>query len=613
MKTDHYIKALILVIALYSFGVLFNYWETPLGKSPVLDGAENILLGEKIFHGELPNEPFYRAMGYPFLISVLFWLGIEKSLIPMAAGILGVIFHIINTLLIGKCALHVWNSTKARTLTTVLYGFYPIAVYYACDPLDITLANTFSLLSFLFLLLSLKKTQKVYGILSGTFLGIGVFFRPNILPVAGVYGVGLFKEKTRKKCLGSLLALSVILFMGGAINYWHSGDFRVLPWQGSYSLYVANCGNANGKFYRQTIYIPTRSLAKNPARIESEIIYKAETGQNEINAAAFNRFWHKKTYSEILKKPLKWFKLLGKKLIYVFNDFEQHNNKTYSFHKHILPLLAYNPISWGIIFLLAILSFVGLKNRSQASYFLLGFILFLLSGCIIYFASGRFRFLAVPYVVLFTGGIFNFSSQKLKTGLIIVALCCFPVFGNFLDAKNKSTYITDCLLMGHASARQNDFENQFYWANRALQLDNKSLNGIRLKLTAFLNLLFQNGVSTNTSWKQVETEINFLLKRRLIFNDTALIMGAYLWKIKNLKEEAINIWETGRKKFKDNETFEIFLYLVGKRPKVSEHISDNPGSLLWICKVKKGIINTSKDTQRFEQILTFLLGDQITK
>lgn len=617
MKISNITKALMLLIAIYSFGVLFSYWETPLGRTPVLDGAENIFLAEKISNNQLPKEPFFRAMGYPLVLSVFFRLGIDKIYLHLVAGVLGIFLHLLNTFLIGKCAYELWKSDKAKILVIGLYGFYPIAVYYACDPLDITIANSFSLSSFLFILFSLHKQEKKWSCLSGVSLGLGVFFRPNILPIAGTYLFGLFNKNNRNLFCYALSSFFIVLMLGGTINYTHSQEFKILPWQGAYSLYAANCGNANGKFYRQTIYIPTRSLVENPARLESEIIYRKESGKEIIEVNAFNKFWRKKTLKQISSNPLKWIKLMVKKLVYIINDFEQYNNKTYSFHRSFLPLLNYNPLSWGIIFLLAIFTISTLRVHSRDSYLLLGFASFLAIGCLIYFASGRFRFLTVPFVILMTGGLFQISSAKIKTGLIFLFILAFPVYGNLFASRSKATYITDCLLIGHACARQNDFENQFLWANKALELDNQSLNGIRLKLTAFLNILFEKGVTPQTSWKLVENEINFLLKNKLIFNDTAFITGAYLWNIKHSRDKAIELWEIGRKEFKENEIFEIFLYLTGNLTEVSPGISDEPGSLLWICKVKKGIISaTSENLQKLkklDQVFTFLLGDQTTK
>ncbi len=65
----------MLWIALASFGYAFLhfvwYWQAPFGISPVLDSRESLLLAEKIASGTLEKEPFYRAMLYPFLLSLL--------------------------------------------------------------------------------------------------------------------------------------------------------------------------------------------------------------------------------------------------------------------------------------------------------------------------------------------------------------------------------------------------------------------------------------------------------------------------------------------------------------------------------------------------------------
>src|SRR5690606_27536219 len=108
----------------------------------------------------------------------------------------------------------------------------------------------------------------------------------------------------------------------------------------------------------------------------------------------------------ILDNPVAWLKLEAFKLYAVFNDFEQYNNKTYSFHKSLSPWLRYNPISWGILLILAATCSSVLWHQKRrdllATLFIAGAFG---SGLLLYMASARFRLPLVPILAILTGGV----------------------------------------------------------------------------------------------------------------------------------------------------------------------------------------------------------------
>ncbi len=77
------------VAALYALLYLMEFSATPLGRVPVLDGRENIDIARALVAGELPEEPFFRAMGWPLMLSVGAALGLDDSGMMLLAGGLG--------------------------------------------------------------------------------------------------------------------------------------------------------------------------------------------------------------------------------------------------------------------------------------------------------------------------------------------------------------------------------------------------------------------------------------------------------------------------------------------------------------------------------------------
>ncbi|MGI6444527.1 MAG: hypothetical protein ACOX2I_02265 [Candidatus Ozemobacteraceae bacterium] len=112
---------------MYCFAYLFFLWQTSLGLEAVLDGAENILLSEQIYTGNLPSEPFYRPILYQCFLSFWRLFGLELY------------------------------------ITSLIYGLYPPLIFYAAEPVDTTLAITFMLIFVVFFIKGFrgeKETNK---------------------------------------------------------------------------------------------------------------------------------------------------------------------------------------------------------------------------------------------------------------------------------------------------------------------------------------------------------------------------------------------------------------------------------------------------------------------
>src|SRR5262249_20878745 len=112
---------------------------SPSGRFPLLDGAENLALAQRIAQGSLPAEPFFRAMLYPGLLALLLLGGVPSDWLPAAAGLLGCLLHAGSTVFVYWIARRAWASARAGWVAAALYGLNPVAIYFATEPLDTTL------------------------------------------------------------------------------------------------------------------------------------------------------------------------------------------------------------------------------------------------------------------------------------------------------------------------------------------------------------------------------------------------------------------------------------------------------------------------------------------
>lgn len=446
---------LLLFVLSFVTDVLFLY--------PVLDARENLALAGEIAGGTLADEPFYRAMLYPWLLSLF-----PAALVPWAALVLGVGCHLINSFFCGRIAHQVWGDRRAARFSGLLYLVYPVALFFSVQVLDITFALSFFLASVDGLLRMRVRSHKALPFLTGAGLALAVLARPNFLPAVLlaplVIGYLVFARRgaVRPALLAFLAAgfplLSLLLLQGG-VNAKRSGEFRILPWQGSYNLYAANRPGANGKYYEQQLSFPSVPPGTNTTRMESTYLYRQWAGPNAPQTIdAMGDFWRARTQETIAAAPFDWLALMGRKGVYLLNDWEQYNNLTYAFHKQRLAPLKWNPLGWGLLLIGSSIAlfhhrktFFGPEGKSLSLLFLA-----YAAGVLLFFVSARFRLPLAPFLAVACGGLVQISLKQIQPDrrvmmmLAWIGLLAWVTFGDWFDARNRSTFRQDRILMAQA-------------------------------------------------------------------------------------------------------------------------------------------------------------------
>jgi len=452
-----------IILALVFFWGLFYFLQLsahPLGVIPVLDGRENLQYALQLREMNAWPEPFYRAMFYPLIISLLFpWADSPESLLPMAQ-IMGLALHLLNTALIGIIAGRWWGE-RSGMMARILYGFYPIALFYALEPLDITLAVTW-LLSGIFMLTATKPGKIHFGA-CGIFTALGVITRPHILFLIPVFFLSPWLLKHPLKTAIPLMFTGLCLPLLG-YGLWQknlSGEFAILPTQGAYNLYAANQPGAHGRYYVQKISIEMDSMAQhhNPARLESIYLYrKAHPDRKEVpSQKEMNAYWRSQFVNRVFEDPASWLIQLSRKGFWFFHTNEIYNNRTYSFQAKEFPILGFNPANFGFILVLAASAWIffptrkaGLeRNKMIFPSLLTGA---LAAGCTLTLVSGRFRFLVVPLLILIASKIFSGNKPALSSArvfaLVAITLLTFWPWPGY---PPRETWVADQRLLDAAT------------------------------------------------------------------------------------------------------------------------------------------------------------------
>jgi hypothetical protein len=509
---------LLLGAAAYASLYTLEFLQTPAGQCPVLDGAENVMLARQIAAGTLVREPFYRAMLYPFLLSLFLRMGMTADLLPYIAGLIGVACHVVSVLCVGRLATRLWGGRPAAgAMAAGLFAFYPVAVFFAAEPLDTALGLALFLAGLDALHLAALSAHPARAGAGMAALSLAAMARPNYMPcvIVAPLLVLLLSWTTagtaarRWRLAAAAVIPTLVLWMGlGVLQLVRSGVFRVTPWQGTYSLWSGNRPRANGRYYEQQMVFradPGGAAEMNVSRMESEVLYARETGKDPKDLLAMERYWRAKTLDTIRAEPGRWLGLELRKLYYLFNNFEQYNNKTYAFHKARSVVLGWNPLGWGVVFVLGVMGLtagclsgaVRLFRRDGAGWWLVaGVAASYAAGVLLFFASDRFRLPLAPVCMAMAGGLCllpNLQRRPGAAGVVLAAggAAALLTFSGVWEVRDLRPVTQDMLLLSNAALKVGKDEEACRWAVVALTRAPGQPNAVACLAQSFYNLQLQ--------------------------------------------------------------------------------------------------------------------------
>lgn len=538
-----------LFVVAYWFGLL----DSPLVRAPQLDSAELLELARRIVAGNLPPEPFYRAMGYTLVLATAAFVGLSSTAaLGIFAVTLGAFLHLMNTGLVASLAARVWRSQEVRPWAVALFGLNPVLLFFSLDVLDVALGLTCALAGLRGLTASgERKGLFLWGAL---LVGLAGVVRPHFLflfPL--ILGWLLFRAARERRWfapLGGIALLALPLLAQATWGWRVSGEFQLFPWQGAYNLYAANAPGANGKYFKQSVVVSDRPEFVNPARIESEYRYQEQTGaERPLEVSAMNSYWRSRFFGELAREPGSWLALMGRKLYYLFNDFEQYNNKTFAFYRDKRLLLHWDPLTWGVLLILA--TGVGLaasaeRRRALGCVFLVA--AFYAIGVLAFYVSGRFRLPLHAALVVVGAGLPvvlpGLSVRRIRVAAIGMAVVGLLTFSRFLSVDATDTFVQDRMLLANAAATVGDDAVAEAEARAVWEAHPQRHDAQRIALLSFFNRqlgLIEGG--KDPDWKAGETLL-FPLPPTLS-RDVSLsfAVGVVRWNL-GQHEEALELWNT---------------------------------------------------------------------
>ena len=547
---------LFLVTAAYAAVYLQWYSATPLGLKPVLDGNEALLFARRIANGELGPDPFFTPPLYPALLSLALQAGLDDSLLPDLARAVNLSCHLISTLCVAYLARRVWRSRRCGFIAGLLWGLNPVALHFAGDPLPENLAICLLLVGTCG---AAQMSRRVSHHLGGMFVcasswslaaitvpqGMALMFLAPILALVTGRGAG---NKLAASLLAVTIAMATLIGLGYT-NYKISGAFRILPLQNTFEFWDANRPGSHGRYPQRLVAAQSFDEPVQSARIESERLYaEQKPDYPTTNYMDIDRYWRQKIWEHIRNSSTQFANHLSNKILYLFNNYEQYDNKTYSLHKQRSPWLAFNPLCWGVLLVLAGAG-VALAWRRRLTRVTVAVIAVYAISVVAFFVSARARIPLAPLLAVFSGWIgrprYQFGRLK-KRPLIIAGVTALVLgiltFAPLPENERLETVIFDHIIMARSAMELGDHLLAVRHSEAAVDKQPHSALALEtLCLTRYRYWLHKLPEQAPVSVVRASLDACQNAVRLLESQHAALASANYLWYLGD-REEALHIW-----------------------------------------------------------------------
>jgi hypothetical protein len=239
-----------------------------------------------------------------------------------------------------------------------------------------------------------------------------------------------------------------------------------------------------------------------------------------------------------------------RKFYAVFNDWEQYNNKTYAFHRDLSPWLRWNPLSFGILFVLGVAGAARLASASPRTAAALGLITAaVVASVLLFFVSARFRLPLAALATVLAGGALaapgfwqDWPVVKRQGLVLLLMAAAFLSFSSFDGVASRATFVQDHALLARAAATVGDDALAWNESQAALALQPGHPDAVRIAVASYFNQLLDGtaGPADVMAWRQACVEL--LDDSRADAPDLRAVAIIAFWQVKS-HAHALVLWQ----------------------------------------------------------------------
>jgi 4-amino-4-deoxy-L-arabinose transferase-like glycosyltransferase len=377
----------------------------PFFYMPAVDPEVYHQWASRIAGGDwIGDEVFFLSPLYPYFLSAIYALFgpdlLAARLVQAALGSASCgLLYLVTRRAFGR---------PAAALAGLLYAIYSLSVFYDTVLLVTAIQTPLNLACVLLLLRASESRSSRPWLVSGLLLGLSTLARPNVLLLGGFVVPWMFFALRDRLSWRGIALRAALLALGAAlmvlpvtVRNWAVGDdFVLVSSQGGVNLYIGNGPGATGSFRVPSEFPTTRADDPLQQRESYRTVAQRDLGR-ELKPSEVSDYWAERTLDHIAQHPGEWTRLLGRKLLMLFNHYEPGNSRDYYSSRRFSPVLRLPLVGFGLIAPLALLGIaIGLRRFRRAAP-LYGMVLVYSVSLVAFFVLAHYRMPVVPFLVAF--------------------------------------------------------------------------------------------------------------------------------------------------------------------------------------------------------------------
>ena len=373
----------------------------PLVAVPIGDGWQYDAWAQAIVRGEAQDRAFYQTPLYPYLLAAIY--SVFGHDLWIVRG-LQAAFGAASCVLLGIAGRTFFNE-RIGLVAALLLAVYPWAIFadglIQKSSLDALLVTSTLACLGIFATTARWRWIVAAGLAAGAFAlnrETGRLLYPVVIIWLMLGWRTVMPVRTRLAWSAAFLsAVSAVHLPVAVHNFRASGAVFLTTTQLGPNFYIGNHTGASG------IYEPLSPGGGSAERERDDAVRLAEAATGRpLSPAEVSRFWLRRSFDDIRHAPGAWLRLTARKLLLTLNAAEIADTESlavYREHSTLLALLAW--IDFGVIFPLAVFGIWQRRRDWRRLAVLYAVLAVLLLSVAAFFVLARYRYPAVPLVLVF--------------------------------------------------------------------------------------------------------------------------------------------------------------------------------------------------------------------
>ncbi len=288
---------------------------------------------------------------------------------------------------------------------------------------------------------------------AGMWTALAAQARPNMLLFLAAYPAAALifpGRRPTRRWLFTAVALAgslIVLVAFAALNQRLTGRFQLLSSSGGVNFYLGNKIGADGMIPRQDRRVTYGDEYRDSVQVFAEELYREEMLSSRASCSTdsddpepistdpreISSYWLGRTIQEITSDPMRWLRLIGRKIVFLGWNHEIPNNKSYDFIlSHESRLLTLLPVRFALLLSLGLLGVIYAWRFAprRPLFWITAFLALHAVGVVLFFVNSRYRIPMWPAMaILAAGGLLSLSETLRRRSWPDTAIALSTVLG----------------------------------------------------------------------------------------------------------------------------------------------------------------------------------------